>query len=453
MVAVAASKARPVVPVPPPLRPFLKLQRLPERALAPIRRVLETDEGFRRFVLPAASEELVGPAGWLWLHRPEGWQGQLQALVDQRASASADEASARAERSAVKRVDAAEAAARRSAAAEASALGLAEQLRTDLDRERGDRRDTEEQLAKARSRLTQLETELRGTRRRIDAVAAEASDAAAETGLLQSRLTESEAALAVSRAEADLLRAQLELLRTSAESVATAGAPTTRESPVIQQRPALIDASIVEAIGRAAEAGRLLGAALADVAAMVERVGSATSGPTSPSVDGARSIAPSAARRERATRPARAAVSLPGGVRSGTREAVDHVLRADGVEVIIDGYNLAKRLWPGLDLVDQRTRAIDLVAGVGTRFGRAPLVVFDGANVIGPAVARPGVRVRFSPAGTIADDLIVDLIAATQSSTPVMVVTDDGDLRRRVAAQGAVAVRLEPFVASARWTT
>jgi hypothetical protein len=192
---------------------------------------------------------------------------------------------------------------------------------------------------------------------------------------------------------------------------------------------------------------------LADVAAKVGEIGASSNVVVAADAVTRGDVAPSAARRARAPRPPRLSVPVPGGVRSGTREAVDHVLRSEGVEVIIDGYNLAKRLWPGLQLEDQRTRAIDLVAGVGTRFGRAPLVVFDGADVIGPAIARPGVRVRFSPAGTIADDLIVDIIASTPPTTPVMVVTDDGDLRRRAAAQGALAVRLDPFVASARWTT
>ena len=49
-----------------------------------------------------------------------------------------------------------------------------------------------------------------------------------------------------------------------------------------------------------------------------------------------------------------------------------------------------------------------------------------------------------------ADDLIVRIVEGLPLTAPVVVVTDDGELRDRVGALGAMAVRLEPFLAVAR---
>src|SRR5437763_17004179 len=86
---------QPPVAAPPSLRPFLRFATLPARALAPVRRALDTDDEFRSRVAAATTEEDVGRAGWLLLHRPEGWAEELEELAR---AASADAASAADER-------------------------------------------------------------------------------------------------------------------------------------------------------------------------------------------------------------------------------------------------------------------------------------------------------------------------------------------------------------------
>jgi regulator of replication initiation timing len=74
-------EASPPQEPPAPMRSFLYVAQLPRRALAVAQRVLDEDPAFRRTVAERATEENVGRAGWLWLHRPEGWEAEFLAIV------------------------------------------------------------------------------------------------------------------------------------------------------------------------------------------------------------------------------------------------------------------------------------------------------------------------------------------------------------------------------------
>ena len=74
-------------------------------------------------------------------------------------------------------------------------------------------------------------------------------------------------------------------------------------------------------------------------------------------------------------------------------------------------------------------------------------VVFDGSDVIGAHSARRRlVRVRYSPAGVTADDVIRAEVGAANTSRAVVVVTNDGAVRRDVAAAGANTVSSDAFL-------
>jgi predicted RNA-binding protein with PIN domain len=66
-------------------------------------------------------------------------------------------------------------------------------------------------------------------------------------------------------------------------------------------------------------------------------------------------------------------------------------------------------------------------------------VVFDASGIKDrPVVNRPrGVRVLYSPAGGIADDVIRQLVAAEPQGRPVVVVSSDQEVARDVARAGA----------------
>ena len=109
------------------------------------------------------------------------------------------------------------------------------------------------------------------------------------------------------------------------------------------------------------------------------------------------------------------------------------------VHLIVDGYNVTKAAWPHLSLERQRERILGGVAPLAARFGVEVSVVFDAADLRDrPAVGRQrGVRVLFSPAGVIADDVIRDLVAAEPRGRPVVVVSSDAEVVRDVRRAGA----------------
>lgn len=74
---VVAREAVPPLAVPAALQPFLGTAEPSRRALSTVQRALEADEAFRRRVAERATEEAVGRVGWLWLHRPAGWDAEL----------------------------------------------------------------------------------------------------------------------------------------------------------------------------------------------------------------------------------------------------------------------------------------------------------------------------------------------------------------------------------------
>src|SRR3954454_14968107 len=81
MLAAAGQKTRPMLPSPAGLKPFLKFHKLPPKALATVRDVVEADPEYLRKLGIGAQSELVDEIGMLWLQRPDGWQDSIAALV------------------------------------------------------------------------------------------------------------------------------------------------------------------------------------------------------------------------------------------------------------------------------------------------------------------------------------------------------------------------------------
>lgn len=113
VVAREGEEETPALTAPVPLRPFLRFAKLPPKALAATRRVLDTDEEFRGRVAEVAEEATVGRAGWLFLSRPEGWEDELGALVTEAEAAVEEQSDRRAENDARRRLAGAQEATRR----------------------------------------------------------------------------------------------------------------------------------------------------------------------------------------------------------------------------------------------------------------------------------------------------------------------------------------------------
>jgi hypothetical protein len=133
-------------------------------------------------------------------------------------------------------------------------------------------------------------------------------------------------------------------------------------------------------------------------------------------------------------------LKLPPGLAPDRPEAVTWLLGLpDPVRVIVDGYNLTYLL----DRVDfhggeARRRLVSLLGRLATRRPHRFLVVFDSDQPPGSPARMGDVEVVFT-SGEKADDRIVDL-AGAGSDLPVVVVTNDRELRERVEAKGALSL-------------
>jgi predicted RNA-binding protein with PIN domain len=368
-------KLKPPIPFPPELRKYLKLSRLPAASLPSVRKIVESDEVFRQRLAAGALPDLVDPIGRCWLERPAGWEAEISRLV---AEAEADEAAVDAERRLARAEKRREAAEQVAARARAEIVVLTQQV---VDRDvvveglRSDLVKLSDEIESVRSELADVRLEARHARDRE--LAAVARLAAAETD------------------RDDALAAQ-----DTAEGVRDA---------VLADRAVL-----------ASERSEL-----ARLAATAEALAEQLTALASPPASGR----PEPVRRK--------ALPLPGGVLGDGDAAGEYLLRS-GASVLVDGYNVAKLAWPGLDLAGQRIVLLDAVENLAKRFGSDITVVFDGADVTGASAdGRRVIRVVFSPDGVIADDVIRDEVRRLPAARPVVVVTNDQAIVRDVRALGA----------------
>jgi predicted RNA-binding protein with PIN domain len=435
VVAVLGTRQRPPIPAPPSLKRFLRFQKLPSAALAPVRKVVEEDEAFRTRVAGVATETTVDRPSWLWLHRPPGWE----------AATGADEEPAGG--SVVRRLAASEAKLRRVSAELAV-------LRDEVTRAQDGRTKAEAEARKAQARQGELERAAERARQRSEQASAELLAARAETDSVAAANQELQARVTELEAER---QAALDVSSVStSEASATLTVPATTETPA----PGADDASpgdapawpakARDALEGVASAAASLAASLSELAASFDGGEPATSTPAvtsavTPNRPPARPAETSAFASRR--RPLR----VPRGMHLGTPEADSWLLTEAEAAVVVDGYNVAKLGWPQAALVDQRERLLDVLDDLTCRYGTAVEVVFDGADV-GPV--RPGrrrrVAVRFSPPTVSADDVIRELVAGLPPTDPIVVVTNDRAVAHDVRAAGANVVSSDGLLAVAR---
>jgi predicted RNA-binding protein with PIN domain len=137
-------------------------------------------------------------------------------------------------------------------------------------------------------------------------------------------------------------------------------------------------------------------------------------------------------------------VAGPGGARGEpvvNLSTLDALLALPAAHLIVDGYNVSKTGYAELPLADQRTRLVGQLGVLAARTGVEITVVFDGAAVTAAQTrGARGVRVLFSDAGVIADDVIRDLVAAEPQGRPLLVASSDKAVADSVRRRGAHAV-------------
>jgi predicted RNA-binding protein with PIN domain len=364
--------------------------------------VLDDDAGFRARVAETTSPEAVGRAGWLFLTRPVGWEAELADLAHRAAEDRSRAADRRADSDARRRATAAEEAA-------AAARDAATRAADALAEERRARRD-------AARRAGELAA-------RVDALTAERDEARA--GAAAARAQHEAARATVARLEARL-----------AERPAPA-APAAPPAP-----PAAVpDPAATEVVQAAASAARSLADSLEEAVTALG-VGTGTERPAARRGTGPRAARPSLTPPDRAVgrRPRRVAAPLPPGVFEESAEAAEHLVRLPEVVVLVDGYNVSHAAWPAAPITDQRRRLVDALAGLVARCGADVRVVFDGADTPEPpavGTTARSVRVRFSPPGVEADDVILDEVGVIDARRPLVVASSDRRVRDGAREGGA----------------
>ena len=105
--------------------------------------------------------------------------------------------------------------------------------------------------------------------------------------------------------------------------------------------------------------------------------------------------------------------------------------------LIVDGYNVTKRAWPELTLAEQRDRLVRELARLACPQRCRGDRRLRRRRRTGPAARARGVRVLFSPPGTIADEVIRQLVAAEPTGRVVLVATADREIIEPVLRRAA----------------
>jgi predicted RNA-binding protein with PIN domain len=384
--------------VPASLRAFVKFTPGRRRQVVlPIAAALEQDESFRDAVAQAVREGVPGLAAALeagtavpaadpedvaaaaYLLRSPGWEAHVQRVTDEEAAAQA-------------------AAAQQAAARE--------------DRRRS--KDVEAELASLRSRLSDSETRVARASETAERERARAREAV-------DRARRAEEALADVTSGVDAERSA------ATESGERAVAELRRMGERVQELEAALERTRRDSrqAREAADIRRwlLLDTMARSVVGLREEL--APSPPTRRPADLVEALSP----------PEPVAVSIA----ADDPSAVDQLLTLPNAHLIVDGYNVTKSGYPDLTLEDQRARLVSGLAALAARTGAEVTCVFDGAEVqvrVAAAALRR-VRVRFSPAGQTADELIRRLARAEPTGRPVTVVSSDREVVDGVRRAGA----------------
>ncbi len=470
-VAREGRSAVPPLEVPRSLLRIVGFRRLSAAAYAAVRRALDDDDSFRERVAAAVDPEEVGPAGHLFLTRPEGWEHDLAALARETAPGPAPaldrpgaertptgrapreaglppagapgaEMPPPGEQTAVLdgRLAAMQHRAEEAEASLQALRGAFDTMTAERDAAREAQARSVDALARLRDERDKAAAERNAAHRRASFAARDRDELAREVERLRTALAERDGARQDSREPA------VDAPAVDAPAVEEPAVPPADPSASAGHRPVDLAALSTTVSGAAREAAQL-SRALADVAALLggaaDLGGAGVNGGEAPP-EAEPGPAPGAARKPRGQRrvPGRLPVPLPSGVFEDGPEAAAFLSRVPGVVFVVDGYNASVGAWPESPLAEQRRRLVAALAELSARHGTTVHVVFDGAEAGLRSLGRGrhGVRVTFTAAGEEADDVILALVEATPDTIPVVVASDDRRVRLGAAARGANVV-------------
>lgn len=407
-IEVARLDAASLPPVAPPraIAKVLGFTRLPDTALATVRRSLEDDEEFRAHVAEAAGTVVLDHPSELFLTRPPGWDDELAALAAEDLARVCAENEEREEHSARRRLARAEAVTKK-AVEDARSSDLEARRTTEaLGAEQARHRAVE---AEARRRIDALDREAKAAGRRAD-------EAVGQAAVLRARITELEARPAGGHDEPAPAPVDTDVLRSVLDALEKAHAMLAEAIPPAEGRAGPTATRAAELEGGRAVVGRTT---------------------TAPSA--VRSA--EQARRRQAGR--RQPAPLPPGVVDTSRAAAEHLVRVPGALLLVDGYNVAKHSWPGIDEPGElRRRLLAALEELALRAGTSVEVIWDSTEAVGPTARSRGrklVAERFAPPGAdvVADDVILEMVAELPVTRTLVVASSDRRVRDGAQRLGA----------------
>lgn len=144
----------------------------------------------------------------------------------------------------------------------------------------------------------------------------------------------------------------------------------------------------------------------------------------------------------------RVPLAPPLGIVDDSTEFATYLLSIPNSLVFIDGYNVTKSAVPNLELENQRNWLEQKLTALSATSSGHFEVIFDGADVsVATRSDNSRVRIRFSPDGVEADDVIIDAVEATATNTVVVVVSSDKRVRDGASRSGANVLHTEQFTA------
>ena len=156
----------------------------------------------------------------------------------------------------------------------------------------------------------------------------------------------------------------------------------------------------------------------------------------------------SAATPEQVVVERRVPLRVPHGLLDDSVEYAEYLLAIPNMTVLVDGYNVTKLAHYDQPLEQQRSWLEQQLCGLLGSVTASFDVVFDGADVdVDSRSLDPRVRVRFSPDGVEADDVIIDSVSAMDRARPVTVISSDKRVRAGVTERGANVLHSAQLVA------
>lgn len=430
-VAREGELADPPIPAPAPIRRLLTFRRLSKASYETIADVIDTDEDFRHRVAEAAAEDDLGRAGMLFLERPDGWGDELAGIV----AAGPEDPSERA------------ALLTRLRRARDGAEAAAERLRNDLAAANDSRDRLSERLAEVEERARSESAETRRLRTELEHSRDDRNRAIRDLKSAEAELAGLRHDLKVARAATrDAERELHDLRRASVTASVDVESARRRTGPVDGATSTAAHPPPTEPFDRTALRSAVTGAAaaahrLADFLLDAERAIADSDQPEDPSSTASEPVS----NERRTPRRRRPAPPLPFGVDDDSPRAAMAWITDPGNTVVVDGYNLARTLWANCTPEEERRRTVAVLEELHSRTGITVIVVFDGADdTMAPSASRT-VRVRFSPTGVTADDVILDLLQELPRDRPVVVVSSDREVADGARADGAAVLGSDRF--------